>query len=143
MIGNRSSLQEALEKCRGAGIEAALFIDPDLDQVQAAIDLGAQAVELHTGRYALAPAGEMRRRELEALRRASALVVASGLELHAGHGLNYQNVGPVAGIDRMQELNIGHSIISRAVFVGLRQAVEEMKTCIATGLNMSGEFCGR
>jgi len=133
VLGNRSRLEDALAQCRAGGIEAALFIDPDLDQVQAAIDLGAPAVELHTGRYAHLPPGPGRNNELEALRRASSLIVASGLELHAGHGLNYLNVGPVAEIHKMQELNIGHSIVSRALFVGLTQAVQEMKSCIATG----------
>jgi pyridoxine 5-phosphate synthase len=135
VIGLGERLGDALARCRDAGIRASLFIDPDLDQVQAAINLGVPAVELHTGRYADAPVGPARARELEALRRASILLVDSGLELHAGHGLNYQNVGPIAAIDHMEELNIGHSIISRALFVGLRQAVEEMKTCLRSGHN--------
>ncbi len=92
--------------------------------------MGVAAVELHTGRYADAPEGPARDVELEALRQAAAALVAAGLELHAGHGLNYRNVGPIARLDRMAELNIGHSIVSRAVFVGLTQAVREMKDCI-------------
>jgi pyridoxine 5-phosphate synthase len=135
VVSHRARLQDALARCHDAGIEAALFIAPDLDQVQASIDLGVPAVEFHTGRYADVPAGPYRTRELDALRRASALVVAAGIELHAGHGLNYQNVGPVARIEKMEELNIGHSIISRAVFVGLRTAVREMKKCILKGHN--------
>jgi pyridoxine 5-phosphate synthase len=92
------------------------------------------AVELHTGRYADAPEGPARHAELDALRQAGATLVAAGLELHAGHGLNYRNVGPVARLDRMAELNIGHSIVSRAVFVGLGPAVREMKDCINRAL---------
>ena len=91
------------------------------------------AVELHTGRYANALEGPDRNRELDALKAAAVTALTSGLELHAGHGLNYQNVAAVARLDRMEELNIGHSIISRAVFVGLTQAVREMKECIDIG----------
>jgi pyridoxine 5-phosphate synthase len=96
--------------------------------------MGVAAVELHTGRYADAPEGLARQAEFEALRRAAASIVADGLELHAGHGLNFRNVGPIARIDRMAELNIGHSIVSRAVFVGLGPAVREMKDCISRAL---------
>jgi len=88
-------------------------------------------VELHTGGYANAAEGPARQQELEALRASGELVVAAGMALHAGHGLNYQNVGPVARLAGMAELNIGHSLISRAIFVGLERAVREMKTCIA------------
>ena len=92
--------------------------------------LGSAAVELHTGRYADAVHAADRDRELAALARAGAAAVAVGMALHAGHGLNYQNVAAVARIARMAELNIGHSIVSRAVFVGLERAVREMKACI-------------
>jgi pyridoxine 5-phosphate synthase len=130
VIGQYSSVAVALERCRDAGIDVALFIDPDPRQVEAAVKLGATGIELHTGRYANAQEGPDRNRELEALKAAAITAVTSGLELHAGHGLNYQNVGPVARLDHMEELNIGHSIISRALFVGLTQAVREMKACI-------------
>ena len=121
---------EAVQRCRAAGIETAVFIDPDPRQVEAAVGLAVAAVELHTGRYADAPEGTARDRELAALEAASAATIAAGLELHAGHGLNYRNVGAVARIRGMAELNIGHSIVSRAVFVGLTPAVREMKECI-------------
>ena len=130
VAGQRDRVAEALARCRDAGIDVALFIDPDPRQVEAAVKLGATAVELHTGRYANAPEGPDRSRELDALKAAAVTALTSGLELHAGHGLNYQNVAAVARLDRMEELNIGHSIISRAVFVGLTQAVREMKACI-------------
>jgi len=130
VAGQTARVGEALKRCHGAGIETALFIDPDPRQVEAAIAVGASGLELHTGRYADAPEGPARDRELDALRTAAAATVAAGLELHAGHGLNYRNVGPVARLDRMAELNIGHGIVSRAVFVGFSQAVREMKECL-------------
>jgi pyridoxine 5-phosphate synthase len=130
VAGQRERVAHALTRCRDAGMEVALFIDPDPQQVQVAIELGAAAVELHTGGYASAVALGDRQRELAALKRAGATIVESGLELHAGHGLNYQNVAPVARLRAMQELNIGHSIVSRAVFVGLKEAVRDMKACI-------------
>ena len=132
--GQLDRVAEAARRIAGAGIEVALFIDPDPRQVEASIGMGVAAVELHTGRYADAPEGPARDVELEALRQAAAAIVAAGLELHAGHGLNYRNVGPIAQLDRMAELNIGHSIVSRAVFVGLTQAVGEMKESIIRAL---------
>jgi len=134
VAGERARVGDALARCRDAGIELALFIDPDPKQVEAAIELGVAAVELHTGRYADAASGPDRTRELAALRTAGAAAVSAGLELHAGHGLNYQNVAPVARLDQMEELNIGHSIVSRAIFVGMKQAVYEMKLCMNLAL---------
>lgn len=135
VAGQKARVASALSRCRDSGIDVALFIDPDLAQVDASIELGAKAVEFHTGRYADAPWGPHRQRELESLKVAAAATVAAGMELHAGHGLNYQNVTPVARISKMEELNIGHSIVSRAVFVGFKQAVAEMKTCIAAAVS--------
>ena len=134
VVGQRERVGEAVARCRGAGIEVSLFIDPDPSQVDASAALGIAAVELHTGRYADASSSEARALELEALIRAGASVVDAGLALHAGHGLNYRNVGPVARIERMAELNIGHSLVARAVFVGLERAVGEMKRAIAEAL---------
>ena len=112
-----------MARLAAAGLEVSLFIDPDPAQVEAAHQLGAAAVELHTGRYADAADPAERARELAALTTAGAAAVAAGLALHAGHGLNYQNVGPVAVIPSMAELNIGHSIVARAVFGhGVRSA---------------------
>ena len=95
-----------------------------------AAELGAQAVELHTGQYALEQ-GKARQQELAKLINAGQQVVDQGMTLHAGHGLNYQNVGPVASIDQMLELNIGHSIVARALMVGMKQAVHEMKQLLS------------
>jgi pyridoxine 5-phosphate synthase len=130
VVGQRLRIAEALERCRNAGFEVALFLDPDPAQVDAGLQLAASAIELHTGRYANSRDGPRQGRELEALKVAARAIVAAGLELHAGHGLNYRNVAPVARLDRMAELNIGHSIVSRALFVGLEQAVREMKKSI-------------
>jgi pyridoxine 5-phosphate synthase len=130
VLGQRAQVAEAVARCRDAGLEVSLFIDPDPAQVEASQAVGARAVELHTGRYADAHDAEATARELTALVRAGSAVVAARLALHAGHGLNYQNVAPVAQITGMAELNIGHSIVSRAVFVGLERAVREMKECL-------------
>jgi pyridoxine 5-phosphate synthase len=130
VIGQEPRVSEAVARLKGAGLEVSLFIDPDPAQVEAARRLGAAAVELHTGRYADAADAADRGRELAALTTAGARAVAAGLALHAGHGLNYQNVGPVAVIPSMAELNIGHSIVARAVFAGMERAVHEMKTCL-------------
>jgi pyridoxine 5-phosphate synthase len=120
-------VREAVEKCRAEGLEVSLFIDPDAEQVKASADLGARAVELHTGRYADAESADEMARELDALRSAGEAAVKLGLALHAGHGLNYQNVAAVARMAGMAELNIGHSIIARAVFSGLDRAVRDMR----------------
>jgi pyridoxine 5-phosphate synthase len=130
VIGQRPRVSEAVARLRNAGLEVSLFIDPDVAQVEASQALGAVAVELHTGRYADAAHPVERARELAALSTAGAAAVAAGLALHAGHGLNFQNVGPVAVIPAMAELNIGHSIISRAIFTGMEAAVRQMKRCL-------------
>ncbi len=123
------AMAEALARLKGAGVRTSLFIDPDGDAIRASAELGADAVELHTGEYALADANE-RPRQLERLMAAAAAGRAAGLAVHAGHGLTYENVVPVAAVRDIEELNIGHSIISRAVFVGLERAVGEMKDLI-------------
>ena len=107
----------------------SLFLDPEPRQIELAKQLGAEAVELHTGQYALAR-GAAQHQQLVALTNAGKLVCDLGMRLHAGHGLNYHNVIPVARIAQMHELNIGHAIIARAVFVGLERAVREMKQLI-------------
>jgi pyridoxine 5-phosphate synthase len=129
--GGGARVAEAVARLRDAGLSVSLFIDPDEAQVEASAALGAAAVELHTGRYAEARADAARRAELVALGRAGAAAGAAGLVLHAGHGLNYANTAAVACLPRMAELNIGHSLVSRAVLVGLDRAVREMKAVIA------------
>ena len=130
VVSQRQRITEAVNRCRHAGLEIALFLDPEPAQIEAALHLNVDAIELHTGRYANSHEGPPQRMELEALQVAAEAIVTAGVELHAGHGLNYRNVPPVARLDRMAELNIGHSIISRALFVGLERAVREMKNCI-------------
>jgi pyridoxine 5-phosphate synthase len=132
VVGQRSRVAEAVARCRDAGLEVSLFIDPSPEQVAASAEVGARAVELHTGRYADAAGPAEARRELEALVVAGRATRDAGLILHAGHGLNYQNVTAVARIEGMTELNIGHSIVSRAVFSGLREAVRAMKQAMGS-----------
>ncbi len=126
VVKHRRSLKKMIQKLSAKKIEVSLFIDPDLKQISCAKELGANTVELHTGRYAQVH-GKARTRELKRLRQASALAVKLKLRLHAGHGLDYQNVQPVACIPQMEELNIGFSIVTRAVFDGLGPAVRQMK----------------
>ncbi len=133
IITHRDRVRDAVARCRDAGLHVSLFIDPSPAQVEAAHTLGAEAVELHTGRYADATDPAAVARELQALIEAGRTVNQLGMGLHAGHGLNYSNVGPVAQIEAMLELNIGHSIIARSVFIGLRAAVSTMKAAIVSG----------
>jgi len=128
--GQRRRLAGAVNRLNRKGILVSLFIDPESRQVRAAKEVGANCVELHTGAYAEAKAKTSRLKELMKLRQAGKLAVELGLRLNAGHGLNYENVRPVAKIAALEDLNIGHSIICRSVFVGLAQAVSEMKRLI-------------
>ena len=121
----RSTLAKAIAIFHEAQIPVALFIDPDPEQIQASHEVGAFAVELHTGAYADPHADTSK--ELQRLQFGSEQVLRLGMKLHAGHGLTYWNVGPIAVIPGMSELNIGHSIIARAVLVGMERAVREMK----------------
>lgn len=133
VAGDRGRIRDAVKRIADAGIQTSLFLDPDADQIDAAAKLGVEAVELHTGPYAVAADGhdvmsrEQTEVELDRLRTIGRRVTAQGMRLHAGHGLNYANVRDVAAIEGMRELNIGHSIISRAVMVGMKEAVAEMR----------------
>jgi pyridoxine 5-phosphate synthase len=124
-------LRPVLRELRGAGIHVSLFVDPVLDQVKMAAKLEANAVELNTGLYSDLPMDSDATAELARLRDAARLANRLGLRVLAGHGLNLQNVGPVAAIPEVEELNIGHSLIGRAVLVGLERAVSEMITAMA------------
>jgi pyridoxine 5-phosphate synthase len=122
----QESTGAAIQRLAAAGIRTALFVDPDEQAVRISAELGVDAVELHTGEYAhtwTSAAGEA---QLARLEEAAVLAESLGLAVHAGHGLTYENVSPVAAIEAIEELNIGHSIISRAVLVGLERAVREM-----------------
>jgi pyridoxine 5-phosphate synthase len=128
-LATRRALAQIVPRLRGCNIAVSLFLDADVRQVDVAAEVGAQAVELHTGCYALAPP-ETRERELIKLVEAARRIRELDLGLHAGHGLNYHNVVPVARIEGMRELNIGHSIVSRAILVGMQAAVREMKNLL-------------
>ena len=121
----RAATQVALRALSDAGIRTSLFIDAEDEAIQISRDLGADAIELHTGEYANT-SGPERVAQLERLARAAASARGQELAVHAGHGLTYENVTPVAAIAEIEELNIGHSVISRAVFIGLERAVREM-----------------
>lgn len=130
IVGNKSEVARAIKRLKDCGIGVSMFVDADEAQIEASRELGAGAIELHTGQYALAK-GEKRLVELHKLIQGGKMATVRNLRLHAGHGLNYLNVLPVAAIENMRELNIGHSIVSRAVFVGLEKAVAEMKRLIS------------
>jgi pyridoxine 5-phosphate synthase len=131
VISHRDRVRRCVDQLLQAGLEVSLFIDPDEQQIAASKELHAHAVELHTGRYADAARGKAQESELGALISAGKAVLAHGLLLHMGHGLTYLNVQPVARIDGVGELNIGHSIVSRAVLVGFERAVREMKALVS------------
>jgi len=127
VTGNLAKIRDAVARLQAKGIFVSLFLDPDTEQLEAAKTIGANAVELHTGTYALAPNDKTRSAELVKLTQAGKLITELGLRLHAGHGLTYHNVLPIARVPDMFELNIGHSIIARAIMVGMKDAVAEMK----------------
>jgi pyridoxine 5-phosphate synthase len=120
-------VQAAVRQLQGEGIRVSLFIDPEADQIQAAAEVGAPVIELHTGRYAEAHDEADQRAELERVQRAVQEGVRRGLKVNAGHGLHYTNVQAIAAIPDIAELNIGHAVVAHAVFVGWQAAISEMK----------------
>ncbi len=126
VAGSFDGVADACRRLAAENIEVSLFIDPEPDQIDVAAKAGAPVIELHTGAYAEA-SGSEQKAELDRLNKAVKYALGKGLIVNAGHGLNYQNVEPVAAISGLTELNIGHSIISRAMFTGLKSAVAEMK----------------
>ena len=131
VLGTREKVARAINRMKEAGILVSLFLDPDPAQIETGIALGADTIELHTGAYANATLARGNgQKELEALQAASRQIREAGLALHAGHGLTYRNVKPVAAIEGMEMLNIGHTIISRAIMVGMERAVRDMKRLI-------------
>lgn len=132
-----ANTRAAIERLRAAGLRVSLFLDPDPDALDSAVAAGVNAIEIHTGAYAEcwkqrhSDEGRLQiSQELARLRRAAAHAHARGLAVHAGHGLTYENVGNVAAIREIEELNIGHSVVSRALFVGMERAVREMRALI-------------
>ncbi|MBI2998239.1 MAG: pyridoxine 5'-phosphate synthase [Deltaproteobacteria bacterium] len=128
VVAHRARVEEAAKRLQGQGIRVSLFIDPERSQIEASREAGAHGVEIHTGRYCNASGDKTR--ELEQVAAAVALAHRLRLEVHGGHGLNYQNVLPIARIPEIVELNIGHSIVARAVMVGMEQSVREMKALL-------------
>ena len=124
--GVHTATAEAIKRLSSAGIRTALFVDPDQETLEISADLGVTAVELHTGEYANATDPRERDAQLARLDSAAQTAISLGLAVHAGHGLTYENVTPVAAITPIEELNIGHSVVSRAVLVGMERAVREM-----------------
>lgn len=131
VVSNYDRVRKSVDELLAAGIEVSLFIDPDEKQILAAKKMGAHAVELHTGRYADATSQKEQHFELDTLVNAGEVAINEQLLLHMGHGLTYRNVVPVASIHCVSELNIGHSIVARAVMVGFERAVREMKALIS------------
>jgi pyridoxine 5-phosphate synthase len=127
--GQHDRLAPMVAELGAARVRVSLFIEPDPRQIEAAIRLGAPVVELHTGRYADL-SGEAQAAELRRLSDAAALAAKNGIEVHAGHGLTYDNVAPVAAIPQVRELNIGHFLIGEAIFVGLAESVRRMRAAM-------------
>jgi pyridoxine 5-phosphate synthase len=128
VVGLRERVRACVDAMNEAGIKTSLFIDPDLSQIELSAKLGAPFVELHTGAYANAYHGDRRAAEFDRLRQGAVRAHAAGLVVNAGHGINYVNIAEVRTLPHLHELNIGHSIVSRAVFTGVAEAVREMKT---------------
>lgn len=136
VISNQYAIEQAVQRLMALGSEVSLFIDPDLKQIDAAANTGAEAIELHTGCYADAATEGKRLEELDRIRQAADHAAKLKLIVNAGHGLNYHNVKPIAHIPVLHELNIGHAIVARALFTGLKVAVKDMRQLILEARNM-------
>ena len=130
VIAQKSKIQDSVEMLKENGVRASLFIDPNEEQIIAASEILAPCIEIHTGNYADTHDNNTKKKELENIKKSINLASSLDLKVNAGHGLNYENVKEIAAISEIQELNIGHSIISRAVIVGLSAAIKEMKALI-------------
>jgi pyridoxine 5-phosphate synthase len=143
LIGGRDQVRKVVKTLRDADIVTSVFVDPDVDQVRAAHRVEAQRVELHTGRYADAQSPTDRARELGRIIDAAKAAAKLGLGVAAGHGLSYENVEPVAAIPEIEELNIGHALVARAVLVGMDRAVREMLQLMQQSRSASANTVGR
>ena len=132
VVSQPETVKRIVKRLQDKGIVVSLFLDPDIRQIESGFKTGCDAVEIHTGCYALAETEKKRSAELARIQTAGKMIHAAGIRLHAGHGLTYHNVLPVASIPNMQELNIGHSIVARALMVGMKEAVAEMKRLLKT-----------
>ena len=127
VVSQTGAIKKIVKRLQDRGIFVSLFLDPDIMQIESGIITGCDAIELHTGCYADAETEKKRNIELQRIRATGKMIYESGIRLHGGHGLTYHNVLPIASVPNMRELNIGHSIVSRAVMVGMKEAVAEMK----------------
>lgn len=127
VVGQLDKIKEACARLAAAKVRVSLFIDADPAQIEAAIECHAPVIEIHTGHYADCPDAASREAEYQRIVKAAELATVAGLQVNAGHGLNYQNVRPIAALPQVRELNIGHAIVAKAVFSGLHEAVREMK----------------
>jgi len=132
VAGKFNRVEQACRELAAAGIRVSLFIDADRKQIDAALKSGAPTIELHTGGYAEARGANQQMKALDRIRAATEYAAGKGLHVNAGHGLNYANVQPVAAIKQIRELNIGHAIVARSVFVGIARAVREMKALMGS-----------
>ncbi|KTD16398.1 pyridoxine 5'-phosphate synthase [Legionella jordanis] len=135
IIGHRSAVQKAVQRLQALGSEVSLFIDPDLKQIEAAAEVGAPVIEIHTGCYADATDPAEQALELKRIVEAAEYAANLNLIVNAGHGLHYHNVKAIAAIRQLRELNIGHAIIARAIFSGMKQAVKEMRQLMLEARN--------
>lgn len=126
----KDEIRKTIEQLQQAGIFVSCFVDPDEEHIRAAQEVGADAIEINTGRYSEITRPEEREEELERIRQSAELASSLGLAVHAGHGLTYKNVGPIAQVPHIEELNIGHNIVARSIFVGMERAVREMVEAI-------------
>ncbi len=126
VVGRREVVGEMVKRLKGGGIRVSLFVDPVPSQMEAAAEIGSDVVEIHTGIYAEALTAQVREAELRRIVEAAKVASGLGLEVHAGHGLDYRNVAPLRSVEEIVEFSIGHSIIARAVIVGMERAVREM-----------------
>jgi pyridoxine 5-phosphate synthase len=131
VVANRKELEPTIKRLQTSGIRVSLFVDPTLEQIDAAHELGVEMVELHTGKLANAFSEKIEKEELENLQAAAKAASELKLQVNAGHGINYANIALIHKIPHLTELNIGHSIVSRAVFVGIENAVKELLGAMA------------
>jgi len=137
VVTNKAQVKAACDRLAAIDCEASLFIDPDKKQIDATLECGAPAIEIHTGAYADAPNAKVRQQELKKIAEAAQYAKKCGLIVNAGHGLHYQNVQAIAAILEFNELNIGHGIVARSLFIGLEAAVREMKRIMVESRNIS------
>jgi len=131
VVSMEEYLKDYIKELKENGIAVAVFIDPEKNQIDASVEVGADAVEIHTGEYANSTSESKKEKELRRLKEAAKYAKETGLDVFAGHGLTYTNVQPVASIPEIEELNIGHSIIANSIFWGLEEAVRKMKRLIS------------